>query len=94
MIRIREYRSNRAFISNLPFEITAEEVRELFEPAGDINRVILFHDDFKKFKGSGFVEYKSPASVDIAIKSLNNMLLKNRNLFVRKDTPPDERLQV
>ena len=90
-LRSLEYHSNRAFITNLPFDITIEEIQQHLESAGEIKRIALFRDENKKITGSGFVEYKSPASVDIAIKSFHMMPLRNRNLSIRKDTPPEER---
>jgi RNA recognition motif-containing protein len=71
----------------LPFEVTEEQAREFFKPAGEIAQ-IRWLEPGGVFKGCAFVQFADPASIDEAIK-LNGGNLGGRN--VRLDYAADKR---
>lgn len=75
------------YVGNLPFSVTEEELRELFEPFGAIISLKLITDrETGRPRGFGFVEMDN-ADADAAIKALNNTELGGRNLKVNQSEP-------
>ncbi|MDH5637171.1 MAG: RNA-binding protein [Nitrospinota bacterium] len=75
------------YVGNLPFSVTENALREMFEPFGEIQSVKLITDrETGRTRGFGFVEMDN-AGADAAIKSLNNTELEGRNLKVNQSEP-------
>ncbi|KAI4376067.1 hypothetical protein MLD38_013862 [Melastoma candidum] len=78
------------FISNLPFDISAEEVKQRFVEFGDVvSFVPVLHKITKRPRGTGFLKFKTAdaaiAAVSVAsIKSGAGIFLKGRQLNVLK----------
>uniref|UniRef100_A0AC34GNX4 RRM domain-containing protein n=1 Tax=Panagrolaimus sp. ES5 TaxID=591445 RepID=A0AC34GNX4_9BILA len=73
-----------AFVSNLPFDITEEEIHQHFKECGDIKAIRVVHDRFSGLgKGAAFVEFSEKECVEKAI-AMNGTTLKERELRVAK----------
>lgn len=68
------------FLGNLSFDVTEEEIRELFKGCGEVTQVRWVEKD-GVFKGCGFVEFSTTASTDEAVK-LNGTNLMGRPIRV------------
>jgi hypothetical protein len=70
---------NKVKISNLPFDITTEELTWLLENWGHVNRVYV-----KNFKENSFaiVEFKFKDELDYFIKALNSTPFENQIINV------------
>jgi RNA recognition motif-containing protein len=80
------------YVGNLSYEITDDEVRDIFSPHGEISSVSIIKDKYSgQSKGFGFVEMPNQAEAEEAIKALNESELKGRNLKVNQAKPKEER---
>lgn len=72
------------YVGNLPFTVSEDEVRQLFEQHGSVSSVKLINDrDTGKPRGFGFVEMDGPAA-ETAIGALNGTELGGRSLRVNE----------
>ena len=72
---------------NLSRKTTEEELRELFEPYGEIATLsIVFDADTGSSKGFGFVEMPNSREALLAIKRLNNQNIGGNRIRVKKAT--------
>ena len=61
----------RIFVSNIPFEMKWQEVKDLFrESVGDVTYVELFNDEDEKSRGCGILEF---GSEELAKKAVEKM---------------------
>ena len=75
------------YVGNLPFSVTEDALREMFEQFGEIQSLKLITDrETGRPRGFGFVEMDN-ADADAAIKALNNTELGGRNLKVNQSEP-------
>ncbi len=82
------------YVGNLSYEITDDEVRDIFSPHGEISSVSIIKDKYSgQSKGFGFVEMPNQAEAEEAIKALNESDLKGRNIKVNQAKPKEERPQ-
>ncbi len=80
------------YVGNLSYEITDDEVRDIFSPHGEISSVSIIKDKHSgQSKGFGFVEMPNQAEAEEAIKTLNESDLKGRNIKVNQARPKEER---
>ena len=76
-------RTRTAFVGNISFDATEEELNTLFASVGPITNFRLVHDrDTGKRKGYGFVEYTDVESAQSAVRNLNDYELHGRTLRV------------
>ncbi|MGA8524755.1 MAG: RNA-binding protein, partial [Candidatus Sulfotelmatobacter sp.] len=69
------------FVGNLSFNTSEEELRQMFEPHGQVDRVSIMTDrDTGRSRGFGFVEMASNEDGDKAITSLNGSQVAGRTL--------------
>lgn len=73
---------NSVFIGNIPYDATEEELIATFRQAGEVVSFRLITDTEGKPKGYGFCEFKDAATADSAIRNLNNVEFKGRQLRV------------
>jgi len=74
-------------LKNLSFQITDENVYELFKDAGPVKEIRwLSHADTGNFRGMGFVEFENPESVDKAMAHDKEMFL-GRELYIDYAAP-------
>ncbi len=80
------------YVGNLSYDITDDEVKDLFSPHGEISSVSIIKDKYSgQSKGFGFVEMPNQAEAEEAIKALNESDLKGRNIKVNQAKPKEER---
>ena len=80
------------FVGNLAYSATADEVRQLFEPYGEVARVQLLTDrETGRPRGFGFVEMPDATQARAAIAGLNGTSLDGRMLTINEARPRDER---
>ncbi len=76
------------YVGNLPYNITEDELKAMFEEFGVIESVKLISDRFSgQKKGFGFVEMPSNSEADQAIKALNGRLVNGKNIKVNQANP-------
>lgn len=80
------------FVGNLDFNTTEDELRQLFEPYGQVDRVSILTDrETGRSRGFGFVEMASNEDGEKAISALNGSQMGGRTLNVNEARPKPER---
>jgi RNA recognition motif-containing protein len=80
------------YVGNLLFDVTEDELKELFAPFGQVTEVRLIMDKFSgKSKGFGFIEMPSKEEAEKAIEALNGKDIKGRAMNVNEAKPKVER---
>ncbi|OGY24263.1 MAG: RNA-binding protein [Candidatus Woykebacteria bacterium RBG_13_40_15] len=84
--------AKRLFVGSLPYDVTQEELQEMFAAVGTVESATLITDKFSgRSKGFGFVEMSSDEEADKAVKELNGKDVKGRNIVVNEARPREER---
>ncbi len=82
----------KLYVGNLSYDVTEQQLRDLFSQAGTIKDVTLITDrDTQRSKGFGFVEMTTQAEAQKAIELLNGKELDGRALTVSIARPREER---
>jgi RNA recognition motif-containing protein len=82
----------KLYVGNLSYSVTEEQLRALFEEAGEISEVTIITDrDTGRSKGFGFVEMASEEEAQAAIKRFNGHVFETRALTVNEARPREER---
>lgn len=80
------------FVGNLDFNVSEDELRNLFSAYGQVDRVTILTDrDTGRSRGFGFVEMANAEEGDKAITALNGSQLGGRKLNVNEARPRAER---
>lgn len=80
------------YVGNLLFDVTESDLRQAFEPFGQVSEVRLIMDKYSgKSKGFGFVEMPSKEEAEKAIEQLNGSELKGRAMNVNVAKPKPDR---
>ncbi|HEY3973218.1 MAG TPA: RNA-binding protein [Candidatus Sulfotelmatobacter sp.] len=80
------------FVGNLSFNTNEDELRQLFEPFGQVDRVSIMTDrDTGRSRGFGFVEMTSNDDGEKAITALNGSSVGGRTVNVNEARPKTER---
>ncbi len=80
--------AKKIFVGNLPFKVTEEEIRSLFEQHGEVLSVALMSDrETGRPRGFGFIEMEN---ADEAVAALNGTEIEGRALKVdiARERPP------
>jgi RNA recognition motif-containing protein len=86
----KEIRMN-IYVGNLSNEVTEEDLKQAFEPFGEVESVKIIKDKYtNRSKGFGFVEMPSKAEGQSAIDDLNGKELKGKALNVNEARPRPE----
>lgn len=81
----------KIYVGNLSYEVTEEDLRQAFEPSGQVESVSIINDKYTgRSKGFGFVEMPSNVEGQAAIESLNGKEMKGRALSVNEARPRTE----
>ena len=81
----------KLYVGNLSYEVTEEDLRQAFEPFGQVESAVIIKDKVSgRSKGFGFVEFSSQADGQSAIDGLNGQDLKGRNINVNEARPRTE----
>lgn len=76
----------KLFVSNIDFETTEAQLREMFEEIGSCASVVLALDrETRKSKGFAFVEMENDDNATAAITKFNNHMLNGRPMKVCED---------
>ncbi|MEB3884185.1 RNA-binding protein [Lyngbya sp. CCY1209] len=80
------------YVGNLAYEVTEEDLTEVFTEYGSVKRVKLPTDrETGKMRGFGFVELSTEAEEASAIDALDGAEWLGRNLKVNKAKPRENR---
>jgi RNA recognition motif-containing protein len=80
------------FVGNLDFNTSEEELRQLFEAYGQVDRVSIMTDrETGRSRGFGFVEMVNAEDGEKAIAALNGTQVGGRKLNVNEARPKAER---
>jgi RNA recognition motif-containing protein len=80
------------FVGNLSFNTNEDELRQMFEAYGQVDRVSIMTDrDTGRSRGFGFVEMASNEDGEKAIAGLNGSQIGGRTLNVNEARPKTER---
>ncbi|MDE3091373.1 MAG: RNA-binding protein [Chloroflexota bacterium] len=83
---------SKLYVGNLSYNISEEQMRQLFSQAGEIKEVSLILDrETRRPKGFGFVEFNTQAEAEKAIQMFNEYELDGRKLMVNMARPREER---
>lgn len=75
----------KIYVGNLAEQTTEDEIRETFEPYGQVSRVAIMTDKQSGLpRGSGLVEMKQAEEGELAIAELHGTLLGDQVLKVRE----------
>jgi len=78
-------KEQRIFVGNLDVNVTANDLRTLFEPAGTINYADVFQKDRNQSSKHGIIGFQDASSIKKAIEMFNGVLYRNRKLDVHED---------
>src|SRR5262245_24468145 len=82
--------SKNLYVGNLPFQTTADDLREAFGQFGTVTRAQIINDrETGRSRGFGFVEMSEGA--DEAIANLHGAQFQGRTLTVNEAKPREER---
>ncbi|KTW29831.1 hypothetical protein T552_01035 [Pneumocystis carinii B80] len=75
--------SKVVFVGNIPYDISEEQLKDIFRQIGPIHRFrLVFDKETNKPKGYGFCEYPDIATASAAVRNLNNHDINGRQLRV------------
>jgi len=74
--------NQKLYVSSLPFNMTEEELNQLFSAIGEVASARLIIDSKGKGKGFGFVEMASDDDAAKAITQLNGSAYQGRTILV------------
>jgi RNA recognition motif-containing protein len=79
------------YVGNLSREVTEDELRQAFEPFGQVTSVNIIKDRYTgESRGFGFVEMATKSEAQAAINGLNGTSLGERTLSVSEARPRAE----
>jgi len=82
----------KLFVGSLPFDVTEDQLRDMFTEFSPLGKVQLIHDrDTGRSKGFGFVEIESDDKAVAAIQKLHNSPVGSRTIVVNEARPMEKR---
>ncbi len=83
---------SKLYVGNLSYNVTEEQLRELFSQAGTIKEIAMIMDrDTNRSKGFGFVEMTTQVEAQKAIEMFNEHELDGRRMTVNFARPKEDR---
>ncbi len=80
------------YVGNCPFDMTEDQLRDLFAAHGEVDRVNIITDrDTGRPRGFAFVEMPDSAAAQAAIKGVNGTDVSGRALNVNEARPKGDR---
>jgi RNA recognition motif-containing protein len=80
------------YVGNLPYQVTDDELRQVFEQFGAVSSARVIMDrETQRSKGFGFVEMDKDDDANAAIQSLNGSDYNGRPLRVNEARPREDR---
>jgi RNA recognition motif-containing protein len=84
--------STKLFVGNLSYNVTENDLQDLFAQHGTVTEVNLMLDRMSgRSRGFAFVTMDSKEAADAAIQALNGKNWEGRNLSVNEARPREER---
>lgn len=84
--------NKKLYVGNLLYEVTDEELKELFSQAGGVvSAAVIRYQDTGRSKGFGFVEMDTEEAAQKAIDTFNGQDNKGRKMVVSEARPPRPR---
>ncbi len=82
----------RLYVGNLPYNVTEEDLQDLFSQAGDIKDVTVIKErDTQRSRGFGFVEFNNQPDAEKAIQMFDGYDMDGRRLTVNMAQEREER---
>ena len=82
----------KLYVGNLSYEVTDDELREMFEGFGQVASATVVKDRYTgQSKGFGFVEMPTDSEARAAISGVNGKDMKGRPIRVDEARPPRPR---
>jgi RNA recognition motif-containing protein len=82
------------YVSNIAFKLRDDELRQAFEPYGEIvSSKIIMDRETGRSRGFGFVEFSSRDAGQAAIDALNGIDLGGKEISVSEARPREDRPQ-
>ena len=82
----------KIYVGNMPYAMTEDELRSVFEAHGNVASASLAIDrETRRPRGFGFVEMPDAAEANAAIAALNGAEQGGRKLVVNEARPREER---
>jgi RNA recognition motif-containing protein len=80
------------YVGNLNWNMTSEDLQELFAPYGEVTSAKIVTDKFNnnRSKGFGFVEMTDDEAARTAISALHDTDIQGRKIVVNESTPRPE----
>ncbi|MBS1580502.1 MAG: RNA-binding protein [Bacteroidetes bacterium] len=80
------------YVGNLNWQMTSEDLQELFAPYGEVSSAKIVTDKFKndRSKGFGFVEMADDDAAKTAIAALHDTDIQGRKIVVNESQPRPE----
>lgn len=80
------------YVGNLSWNLTSDDLENLFAPYGEVTSAKIVTDKFKndRSKGFGFVEMPDDDSAKSAIAALNEFEVQGRRMVVNESQPRPE----
>jgi len=80
------------YVSNLAYSVTDDDLRQLFESYGAVDKVSIITDrDTGQSRGFGFVEMPDSHAAQSAMQGLQDKTLAGRTLTVNEARPREPR---
>lgn len=84
--------NNKLYVGNLSYQVTEQDLRDLFSQAGELQDVMLIVErETHRSKGFGFVEFVNEADAQKAIEMFHDQEVQGRRLTVNVARPREER---
>ena len=84
--------STKLFVGNLSFNITKDQLQDMFAAHGAVTEVDLIMDKFSgRPRGFGFVTMETKEAAEAAIRAVNGTTVDGRALTVNEARPREER---
>ena len=82
----------KIYVGNLPFSVTDDELRGMFESHGQVESANIISDrETGRSRGFGFVQMNNDDEATKAIEEMGNFEIGGRTLTVNKARPREER---
>lgn len=82
----------KLFVGNLAFDVTDDDLRQVFEQHGQVESASIIKDRFSnESRGFGFVEMPNQTEAQAAVEALNGHEFGGRNMTVNEARPMPER---
>lgn len=84
--------NNKVYVGNLSYNLTSEQLGQLFSEAGEVTDATVISDKYSgRSKGFGFVEFANEADAQKAIEMFHDKEVEGRKLVVNVARPREER---